>query len=70
MKYVCELCGSVYDEGRGDARNGVCPGTLFADLPVDYECPGCGYEKEAFHPLVELSGNLQTQSHSRPKLRK
>ena len=39
MKYVCELCGFVYDQ-----ENGV----PFANLPLDYTCPVCGSEKEAF----------------------
>lgn len=48
MKYVCELCGKVYDEELGDAKRGIPGGTAFADLPQDYECSGCGSEKEAF----------------------
>ena len=48
MKYVCELCGSIYSEEIGDPRHGIPAGTAFADLPAHYECPGCGSEKEAF----------------------
>lgn len=51
MKYSCELCGTVYDEDLGDPKHGIAPGTLFADLPEEYECSGCGYKKEAFNPL-------------------
>ena len=51
MKYVCELCGWVYDEAAGDTRHGIAPGTAFADLPEDYECPGCYMGKEAFNKL-------------------
>lgn len=51
MKYSCELCGFVYDEDRGDPKNGIEPGTPFAQLPEDYECARCGYKKEAFNPL-------------------
>ena len=29
MKYVCELCGWVYDEELGDPSNGIAPGTKF-----------------------------------------
>lgn len=71
MKYVCELCGYVYDEEAGDVKGGILPGTAFAQLPEDYECPGCGYEKEAFNPLRILRGDLlKTQSHTRLPLRK
>ncbi len=50
MKYVCELCGYVYDETIGDPHHRVVPGTPFAALPEDYECPGCGCGLEAFDP--------------------
>ena len=49
MKYVCELCGSVYDEELGNPKAGIQPGTKFSDLPEDYECPGCGYKREALN---------------------
>ena len=49
MKYVCELCGTVYDEDKGDPRQGYAPGTKFEQLPEDYECPGCFYKKEAYN---------------------
>ena len=48
MKYICELCGLVYDEEKGDPKRGIEPGTPFAQLPEDYECPGCYSEKAAF----------------------
>ncbi len=40
MKYICELCGYVYDE--------EVEGVKFEDLPDDYECPLCGASKEEF----------------------
>jgi rubredoxin len=52
MKYVCELCGCVYDEEVGNMKAGIQPGTKFSDLPEDYECPGCGYQKEALNPVL------------------
>ena len=48
MKYVCELCGWVYNEEKGSTS--AAPGTVFADLPEDFECPLCGCGKEAFYP--------------------
>ena len=47
MKYVCELCGKIYDEAVGDVRRGIPAGVAFASLPA-YECPDCGSGKEAF----------------------
>ena len=48
MKYCCELCGRIYDETLGDPAHGIAEGTAFCDLPIDYTCPVCGSEKEAF----------------------
>ena len=47
-KYVCQICGYVYDEELGDPDNGIAPGTKFEDLPEDFVCPLCGVEKENF----------------------
>ena len=30
MKYVCDVCGWVYDEAVGDPENGIAPGTKFS----------------------------------------
>ncbi|MBW2049126.1 MAG: rubredoxin [Deltaproteobacteria bacterium] len=47
-KYVCSVCGYVYDPEDGDPDNGVEPGTSFEDLPDDWTCPVCGAEKGLF----------------------
>lgn len=47
-KYVCDVCGYVYDPEIGDPDNGIAPGTLFEDIPDDWECPDCGVTKEDF----------------------
>lgn len=31
-KYVCDVCGYVYDPEVGDPDNGIEPGTAFEDL--------------------------------------
>ncbi len=49
-KYVCNVCGYVYDPARGDPDNGVEPGTAFEDLPQGWRCPLCGAGKEQFSP--------------------
>lgn len=38
MKYICSICGYVYDEVD----------TAFGDLPESWVCPLCGAEKDAF----------------------
>ncbi len=47
-KYVCELCGYVYDPAEGDPDNEVDPGTAFEDIPDGWECPVCGAGKSDF----------------------
>ena len=49
MKYVCALCGWVYDEAEGSEDYGIAPGTKFEDLPVDFVCPLCGASKDSFN---------------------
>ena len=45
-KYVCDVCGWVYDPEIGDPDSGIAPGTPFEDIPDDWECPDCGVTKE------------------------
>jgi rubredoxin len=47
-KYVCSVCGYVYDEAEGIPGDGIAPGTLWGDLPEDWVCPLCGAEKSEF----------------------
>ena len=47
-KYVCNLCGYVYDPAAGDPDSGIKPGTPFSDIPEDWVCPLCGAGKADF----------------------
>ena len=49
-KYVCNVCGYVYDPAQGDPDGGIEPGTAFDQLPEDWICPECGASKEDFSP--------------------
>ncbi len=48
MKYVCTVCGWVYDETEGCPDAGIAPGTKWEDLPEDFECPLCNVGKDMF----------------------
>ena len=48
MKYVCSVCGFIYDETAGDEELGIAAGTKFEDLPDDFVCPLCGVGKDMF----------------------
>ena len=47
-KYLCKVCGYVYDPEKGDPDNGIEPGTPFEKLPGDWVCPICGADKGMF----------------------
>ena len=47
-KYVCTVCGYIYDEAAGDPDNGGEPGTKWEDVPEDWVCPVCGVGKDQF----------------------
>jgi rubredoxin len=49
-KYVCGVCGFVYDPAKGDPENNVPPGTAFENLPDKWVCPVCGASKDQFEP--------------------
>jgi rubredoxin len=52
-KYMCTVCGYVYDPAEGDPDGGIEPGTAFEDLPDDWVCPMCGVAKEEFEKIEE-----------------
>jgi rubredoxin len=47
-RYVCSICGYIYDPAVGDPDNGVAAGTKFEDVPGTWECPICGAAKDDF----------------------
>ena len=53
MRYVCDVCGWIYDEKVGDADLGIEPGTKFDELPEDFACPLCMVGKEMFSEVEE-----------------
>ena len=52
-KYECVICGFIYDEAEGLPEDGIPPGTRWADIPEDWECPDCGISKSEFDLYVE-----------------
>ena len=47
-KWICTICGYVYDPSVGDPAGGIDPGTPFEDLPETWVCPECGVGKDMF----------------------
>jgi rubredoxin len=52
-KFICPNCDYVYDEVKGEPREGWPAGTPFADIDPDWCCPDCGVrEQQDFEPLA------------------
>jgi len=52
-KYMCIVCGWIYDEETGAPEEGLEPGTRWDDVPLNWMCPDCGATKEDFD-MVEI----------------
>ncbi|ABG52961.1 Rubredoxin-type Fe(Cys)4 protein [Trichodesmium erythraeum IMS101] len=50
-KYICNVCGYIYDPEEGDPDSGISPGTPFENISDDWLCPVCGVDKEEFEPV-------------------
>lgn len=50
-KYICDVCGYIYDFNIGDSAHGIKSNTLFKDLPEDWKCPICGVGKDKFSKI-------------------
>ena len=48
-KYVCSVCGYVYDPAEGDPDSGVAAGTDWQQVQEDWVCPICGVNKDQFN---------------------
>lgn len=53
QKYICDVCGWIYDPEAGLPDEDIKPGTKFKDLPDDFVCPECGVGKDEFSPVEE-----------------
>ena len=66
MRYICSICGYIYDEAKEK--------TPFSELPASWTCPLCGASKSAFAPEskpaapkapaapIEIHGDMQKLS--------
>ncbi|WP_437439577.1 rubredoxin [Enterocloster citroniae] len=51
-KFVCGICGFIYDEAAGIPASGIAPGTRWEELHGGWVCPWCGAAKEMFREQV------------------
>ena len=67
-KYVCSICGFIYDEGSGYPEGDIPPETAWADVPSTFVCPLCGALKAEFNeqaaerPKSAVSSNSNNYS--------
>ena len=51
--WMCVICGFVYDEELGLPEEGLAPGTRWADIPENWQCPDCDATKIDFE-MIEI----------------
>ncbi len=54
QRFVCLVCGYIYDESKGDPEHGLAPGTRFEDIPDDWYCPDCHVTKADFVAVKDM----------------
>ena len=54
-KFMCVVCGFIYDEEAGLPEEGIEPGTRWEDIPDTWTCPDCGVTKDDFE-MIEVDG--------------
>jgi len=52
-KWMCVVCGYIYDEALGVPEEDIAPGTRWEDVPDTWTCPDCGATKDDFE-MVEI----------------
>ncbi len=52
-RWICRVCGFIYDEALGNLSEGFPPGTLWDSIPETWRCPICRVTKSDFDPLVD-----------------
>lgn len=50
-KYMCLICGHVFDPSVGEPDQGISAGIAFKDLPSDWHCPICQATPDKFQQL-------------------
>jgi rubredoxin len=50
-RYMCVVCGFIYDEEQGLPEEGIIPGTRWDEIPENWSCPECGAAKSDFEMM-------------------
>ena len=52
QKYICLLCGFMYDEAEGWPQDGIPAGTKWEEISDEWTCPDCGAMKSDFEMVT------------------
>lgn len=64
QKYICTICGFIYDEALGYEKDGLSAGTPWSDVPDVWKCPLCGASKNEFKRSEETATTDNVTSSS------
>lgn len=64
-KWLCVICGLIYDEAEGWPKDGIAPGTRWEDVPDDWKCPDCGVGKADFE-MIEIRAGATSAAPAVP----
>lgn len=51
-RWMCVVCGFIYDEAEGFPEEGIAAGTRWEDIPDTWTCPDCGVTKDDFEMIA------------------
>ena len=52
-RWMCLVCGFIYDEAKGLPEDGLPAGTRWDDIPPNWTCPECNASKKDFE-MIEI----------------
>ena len=52
-KYICLICGFIYDEEKGLPEENIPPLTKWESITEDWICPDCAVSKDDFEILED-----------------
>ncbi|WP_027780938.1 MULTISPECIES: FAD-dependent oxidoreductase [Burkholderia] len=64
-KWLCVICGLIYDEAEGWPKDGIAAGTRWEDVPDDWKCPECGVGKSDFE-MIEIGNDAASAAPAVP----
>ena len=64
-KWLCIVCGLIYDEAAGWPQDGIAAGTRWEDVPEDWVCPECKVGKSDFE-MIEISATAGANTPPTP----